>query len=212
MKASVMMDRLVGILGLMFVVAIGVRVLVVYRQTGRLPVILNTGDAAHDFIHRVLACIIALQALNIIAFRLQVFDNGLLGLPVAHIYAMLHPFPALETPTLRITGLVLAFAGLAWSVLAQHQMGDNWRVGFDAGDDQNLVMRGLYARIRHPIYTGFIVISIGLFLAVPNALSLVLAVMTPVVLAIEARLEEAFLTAQHGDAYANYMNRTKRWV
>jgi protein-S-isoprenylcysteine O-methyltransferase Ste14 len=97
-------------------------------------------------------------------------------------------------------------------VVAQHQMGQDWRIGIDVKHKTSLVTRGLYTTSRHPIYLGFIVITIGLFFAVPNVVSLVCAVLLTVVLSIEARLEEQFLLSRHGDIYREYLAHTRRWI
>lgn len=207
------MDRMVGIFGLLFAVVIAVRIILVYRKTGVLPLILRSNDEAHDFVHSVLAIIIALQALNIIAFRLQALRDTNLGLPLYQLYSFLGPLPALHGPAYQAFGLGLAFGGLLWSVIGQQQMGKEWRIGFaKAHDKTELVTHGLYARSRHPIYSGFILIAWGLFLATPNILTLILAVLTIVILAIEARLEEAYLLSLHGEPYREYLSRTRRWM
>lgn len=207
------MDRLVGIFGVLFASAIAYRVFVVYRESGQFPITLKNGDAAHDFIHRVIGAIIALQALNIILFRLQALRDVNVGLPVHDVYSYLHPLPAFQRPIYQALGLGLCFGGLLWTVICQHQMGKDWRVGYSTtGDDTNLVTRGLYAHIRHPIYTGFMIIACGLFLATPNVLTLVLAVLTIIILSIEARLEEAHLLTCHGTQYQDYLAGTRRWI
>ena len=127
-------------------------------------------------------------------------------------YNYLGPFHALETPEFRILGLVLCYLGLLWSAISQSQMGKDWRVGIDDKNETSLVTRGLYKISRHPIYLGFMVITVGLFFALANVVSLLCAVMTIVILSIEARLEEEFLLSRHGLIYKDYLARTRRWL
>ncbi len=206
------MDSFVGIFALLFAAAISVRAYLVYRKNGRLPVILNSGDAAHDYVHKVLAGIIVLEGISILMFRLQALSANLTNDPETTFCLFLGPIRSIETPTVQFFGLVIAYLGLLWTVVAQHQMGQDWRIGIDVKHETSLVTRGLYTRSRHPIYLGFIVISIGLFFAVPNVVSLVCAVLTTVVLPIEARLEEEFLLSRHGDTYREYLAHTRRWI
>ncbi len=206
------LDRLVGIFGLLFVIAIATRVYLVYRENGHLPVTLRTGDTAHDFVHKILAGIILMQAVNILIFRTQALSGSLTGGSPEIFYRFLVPIHALETSSVQGFGLLLAYLGLLWVVIAQFQMGKDWRVGNDPKHETSLVTRGLYGRLRHPIYSGFIVISIGLFFAVPNVVTLVCAVLTIFVLSIEARLEEDFQLTRHGDAYKAYLSKTRRWI
>ena len=206
------LDRLVGIFGLLFAAAIVVRVCLVYRETGRVPVILKSDDAAHDYIHKILAGIFVLEGINILVFRQQAFFGDADEGAAPGLYAWLGPIHVLETPALKIAGLAMAYSGLLWSVAAQHQMGRDWRIGIDFGNETGLVTGGLYRLSRHPIYLGFIVICIGLFFATPNIVTLLCAVLTTVILSVEARLEEAFLLSVHGDPYKEYLAKTRRWI
>ena len=206
------MDRLVGIFGLLFAVLIALRVLLVYRETGRMPILLNSGDAAHDYIHKVLAGIFVLEAANILAFRLPALTGHANAGEARKLYSYLGPFHSLETPALQAAGLAMAYLGLAWSVTAQHQMGRDWRIGIDYDHKTSLVTRGLYRVTRHPIYLGFMVICAGLFCATPNVLTLICAVLAMIILSVEARLEEAFLLSLHGQPYKQYLARTRRWI
>lgn len=200
------LDRLVGIFGLLFVAAIAVRIYLVSKKINRSPVAPVGGGTAHGYVHKILAVVVALHALNIVAFRLQEF------MPNVPVYAAFIPLPVLQTPAVQAVGLVLAFLGLAWSVVAQTQMGRNWRIGNHELDETELIRHGLYTVSRHPIYVGFIAIAVGIFLATPNILSLVCAIFTFVVLSILARMEEEFQVSRHGEAYRDYISRTRRWI
>jgi protein-S-isoprenylcysteine O-methyltransferase Ste14 len=194
-------DLLLAIFGCLVVGAILVRLLIVHRKTGTLPVFLRTADTAYGFILRINAVIITLEAINIIVYT---------GFDISY-YAYLVPIPYLEFSALQVLGIIIAYLSLALSVVAQAQMGDAWRIGIDREHDAPLVVRGLYSRSRHPIYLGFISITIGLFLAMPNAISLAACLLAVVVLSIEARLEEEFLSSRLGDPYREYLKRTRRW-
>lgn len=199
------LDRLVGIFGLLFAGAIIARYMIVSGRIRRSPVSIGGGDSAHDFVHRMLALIILMQAVNIALFRLQTYA------PSLGLYAKLAPIDSLRTEAIQALGLALAYGGLVWSVAAQSQMGANWRIGNDRSGAE-LVKGGLYSISRHPIYVGFMAIAAGLFLATPNVLTLLCAVMTFVVLPITARLEEEFQASRHGDVYRAYCARTRRWL
>ncbi|MCH9808229.1 MAG: isoprenylcysteine carboxylmethyltransferase family protein [Alphaproteobacteria bacterium] len=205
-------DNLIGLFGLLFIAAIIVRVTIVYRQTGNLPVVFGATDSAHDFIHRILVAAICLEAVNILAHRFQAFSAWWSTSPELTIFAFTGPLQSLETPTIKAAGLLIAYAGLAWSVTAQHQMGADWRVGIDTKTRTSLVTLGLYKISRHPIYLGFMVIGVGLFLAVPTMVSLIAATMFIVALPIQARLEEEYLLTCHGNAYRHYLANSRRWI
>jgi protein-S-isoprenylcysteine O-methyltransferase Ste14 len=53
---------------------------------------------------------------------------------------------------------------------------------------------------------------LGLFIVMPNALTLLTLVIGYVLIHIQVRLEEEFLARTHGDEYAQYRGRVRRWV
>ncbi|HEX7296416.1 MAG TPA: methyltransferase, partial [Pyrinomonadaceae bacterium] len=75
-----------------------------------------------------------------------------------------------------------------------------------------LVHQGLYKFSRNPIYVGMIATLLGLFLAIPNALTLLVLVLGVVVISIQVRLEESYLLESHGTAYSEYQSRVRRWL
>lgn len=108
-------------------------------------------------------------------------------------------------------GIGLLAAGFLVASAAVRQMGTSWRVGIDRDGPGELVSRGLYARVRHPIYTGVLLATAGLACVTTDALSLVVAASTFVGLPVQARLEEEFLLSRHPEEYPDYLRRTGRF-
>lgn len=80
-----------------------------------------------------------------------------------------------------------------------------WKVLYEAQRRGTLATTGVYARIRHPQYVGFVLVMFGFLLQWPT---LVTAVMFPVLVFMYwrlARREEQEVLAEHGEAYARYM-------
>jgi protein-S-isoprenylcysteine O-methyltransferase Ste14 len=87
-----------------------------------------------------------------------------------------------------------------------------WRILHAAQKDHRLATSGLYARIRHPQYVGFVAILLGFLFQWPTFLTLV---MFPILALMYARLaivEEREMTKQFGDEYTRYADRTPRFV
>jgi len=87
-----------------------------------------------------------------------------------------------------------------------------WRVLHGAAQDGRLATSGLYARLRHPQYLGFIVIMVGFLLQWPT---LVTAAMFPVLLVVYRRLairEEREVQATFGREWDLYAARTPRFI
>src|SRR4051794_1119970 len=109
-------------------------------------------------------------------------------------------------------GLALMVAGMVlrtWSVLT---LGRFFTVTVDVSDDQRVVDSGPYALLRHPSYTGMLVVYLGIGTALDSWLSLV-AAPAVLVVAVVARIRYEERTLRDGlPAYAAYARRTKRLV
>ena len=112
----------------------------------------------------------------------------------------------------RLTGIVLLLLSLVWTVIAQGQMGESWRIGIDQSHRTNLVQSGVFSLSRNPIFLGMMLTLFGLFLVIPNALTLLTLGLGVVLIQIQVRLEEEFLARTHGDEYILYRIRVRRWI
>jgi protein-S-isoprenylcysteine O-methyltransferase Ste14 len=79
-------------------------------------------------------------------------------------------------------------------------------------EGQTLTCTGLYARVRHPAYTGTLVAVAGIPFIFSSPIGLL-----PISLAVAAvlyriKVEERMLTEKFGQEYAEYVNRTKMLV
>lgn len=78
---------------------------------------------------------------------------------------------------------------------------------------QPVITSGAYRWVRHPAYTGAIMIMVGIGLALTNWVSLlILAVLPATAYAVRVRAEEAALLETIGEPYRAYMRHTKRFV
>lgn len=109
-----------------------------------------------------------------------------------------------ESPVFEIIGVVLVVAGVAFAIWARRILGADWSGTVTIKTGHRLVRSGPYAIVRNPIYTGDIVIVLGMAVAL-GAMSgfLGLALMVAAVWH-KGRTEERFLLAEFGDEYADY--------
>jgi protein-S-isoprenylcysteine O-methyltransferase Ste14 len=54
--------------------------------------------------------------------------------------------------------------------------------------------------------------ALGLFLVLPNAVSLAIAALTLLLLQVRVGVEEEYLSRAHGPRFAEYCRRTPRWL
>lgn len=117
-----------------------------------------------------------------------------------------------EAGAIRLAGTVLFTAGLLVAVVARIQLGRNWS-DIEAGlvkPDHELVARGLYRYIRHPIYAGDLLLLFGLELALNSWLVLAVFALAAVVYRQTLREERVLLERLPG--YAGYCARTRRFI
>lgn len=137
------------------------------------------------------------------------------------VYVILYPFLSessflpidfLDVELLKIVGMTLMLFALIWTIVAQNQMKNSWRIGIDNDMKTELVTFGLFSISRNPVFLGMIVSLIGLFLITPNAVSLLFLILGYVLIQIQIRLEEEHLYRQHGEKYLDYLIRTNRLI
>jgi protein-S-isoprenylcysteine O-methyltransferase Ste14 len=75
-----------------------------------------------------------------------------------------------------------------------------------------LVTHGAYARVRHPFYAAFLLALCGCLLVAPSAWTMAALLFAMLQLGRTARREETRLLHAFGEAYANYMRRTGRFL
>ena len=102
-------------------------------------------------------------------------------------------------------GLLLSLIGLAGVILSRYTLGRSFSIAPKA---TALVTRGIYSRIRNPIYVSGMIFIVGVIIIVrrPELLAILL-VLIPMQI-IRARREAVVLDETFGDAYREYRKRT----
>jgi protein-S-isoprenylcysteine O-methyltransferase Ste14 len=146
---------------------------------------------------------------------LRVFMSiALIALPVISIVTPLLEFADYSLHVLPfILGVVCLAIGL-WLFYRSHaDLGTNWSVTLVLREQHQLVTRGVYQRIRHPMYTAICLIALAQAFLLPNWLAgpsclLVFFLM----FARRLSREERMMLDKFGDDYAAYIKRTKRVI
>ncbi len=109
-------------------------------------------------------------------------------------------------------GIILFSLGLAMSVTGRFQLGRNWSDLEDAQvlERHDLVTHGIYRYVRHPIYSGDLMLLVGLELAL-NSWLVFLTIIPLVVVVRNVQREEAQLSDAFS-GYASYTRQSKRFI
>ncbi len=140
------------------------------------------------------------------------------------IAMMILPLVSIVTPVLSfadyplhvvpwLLGTVCLIAGL-WVFYRSHaDLGTNWSVSLELREGHKLVTSGVYEHIRHPMYTGILLIAVAQALLLPNWLAGP-SCLAAFLLMLTFRLgpEERMMRDRFGDAYVSYARRTRRLV
>ena len=114
-------------------------------------------------------------------------------------------------PALRYVAAFAAVACLALTIRCWRTMGRSWRM--DISDrNTSLVTEGMFARIRHPIYSFSIAMMVATAVVLPAPAMLLVAAVHVVLMNVKARSEEAHLARMHGAAYSRYVAQTGRFL
>lgn len=110
-------------------------------------------------------------------------------------------------------GIALMLAGIVvrqWSIAI---LGRYFSGVIGVQEGQKVVESGPYHFVRHPSYTGALLIEVGIGLAFQSwGAVLVILVVFAVVYGHRMFVEEKVLVADLGDSYSDYMKRTKRLI
>ena len=106
-----------------------------------------------------------------------------------------------------IIGLIIMNAGLIVMVIAMVQNAYASKL-LDINKDQKLIDTGLYGHVRHPLYTGAILMILGVPIALGSGISLIPAAIGTLAILIRIKFEEKMLI-EGMEGYDDYRNRVK---
>jgi protein-S-isoprenylcysteine O-methyltransferase Ste14 len=105
------------------------------------------------------------------------------------------------------TGAALCVLGFGLAINARRHLGRNWGMPMSRKEEPQLVTSGPYALIRHPIYTGLMLATLGSAMGVSVLWALLLVLIGPYFI-YSARREETIMLQLFPEQYAAYMART----
>ncbi len=133
---------------------------------------------------------------------------GRFGVPVDRFSVRLFP----QTMLADGIAVTLAVAGLITAILARRTLAGNWSGAVALKKDHELITRGPYQYVRHPIYTGILLMALGTAAAfgtwsAPWGFLIIL-----VGILLKLRSEEQLLSRHFTKEYPEYKKRTKTLI
>ncbi len=110
-------------------------------------------------------------------------------------------------------GVVALIAALVLFRVTHKQLGRNWSISLETREQHKLVTDGLYAYVRHPMYSSFILSAVAQLLLLQNWIAGPIGLVAIAILFfMRVPREEQVMAETFGDEYRSYMRRTARII
>jgi protein-S-isoprenylcysteine O-methyltransferase Ste14 len=120
-------------------------------------------------------------------------------------------FPVPVQPVLSALGIAMVVVGYAGTLWCYVAMGNSWRMGVNRTEKTELVTRGPYGCVRHPIYLFQLIMVAAIPLLLPSVLALAILAIHVLCVLTKAADEESHLRSLLGQPYEAYCARAGRW-
>jgi protein-S-isoprenylcysteine O-methyltransferase Ste14 len=143
-----------------------------------------------------------------VSFMLNSRLPGRLGISTKNLAILLLPPNILLSAVI----VVLLISGLLVAIIARRTLAANWSSAVALKKDHELITTGLYHYIRHPIYTGMLLMFLGttLLLGTVGACIGFFIILSGFLLKL--RREEALMTEHFAQEYTAYKKQTKTLI
>jgi protein-S-isoprenylcysteine O-methyltransferase Ste14 len=107
-----------------------------------------------------------------------------------------------------ILGVASTWAGIGLAIWARYHLAEYWSARITIKEGHQLIRTGPYRRLRHPIYTGLILATIGSALVIDHWRCVLGVLLVTVGYCFKAKREEAMLEKQFGEAFQEHRKHT----
>lgn len=110
------------------------------------------------------------------------------------------------------SGMILCVAGLGFAIWARVVIGRNWSGAITLKEEHELIERGPYRLVRHPIYAGILSMFVATAIMLGHLAGCIGVVIVFASFWIKLIREEKVMLNQFPDKYAAYRQRVKRLI
>ena len=107
-----------------------------------------------------------------------------------------------------VLGVVCIWAGIGLAVWARYHLAEYWSARVTIKEDHKLIRTGPYTHLRHPIYSGLVLATIGTALVIDRWRCVIGFCLVLAGYCLKARKEEAMLHQQFGEAFQEHRKHT----
>jgi protein-S-isoprenylcysteine O-methyltransferase Ste14 len=125
-------------------------------------------------------------------------------------FLRMHVFPGSLAANWLAVVLVAAGAGIA--VWARLSLGTNWSARVTIKEQHELVQTGPYAHVRHPIYSGLLLMLLGTAIDIGEVRGFVALALAFTGWYLKSRTEDVFMAQHFGDEYTRYKQHVRALI
>jgi len=107
-----------------------------------------------------------------------------------------------------ILGVVLVWSGVALAIWARYHLAEYWSARVTIKEDHQLIRTGPYTYLRHPIYSGLVLATIGSAVVIDEWRCILGTCLVLVGYCFKAKKEEAMPSQQFGEAFREHQKDT----
>ena len=117
-----------------------------------------------------------------------------------------------RTIPIGIASDIISFTGLIVMIWARRVLGGNWSSDVVIKKDHELIERGPYEYVRHPIYSGLLLMVLGAAILSGRIIAFIVFAIFFLGFWFKSRQEELLLTRHFPEEYPKYQKHTKAFI
>jgi protein-S-isoprenylcysteine O-methyltransferase Ste14 len=109
-------------------------------------------------------------------------------------------------------GLSISIIGAIVAIWSRYKLGENWSLSVQRKENHELIQIGIYRIVRHPIYSGLLLLFTGNALIVGDYRAIIAVLIVFISFWFKLKKEEKLLIETFGNQYTEYKTKTKALI